>query len=260
MSAAARLSCRCSDRLISCVPSVSPTPSAMARMERRERSRLEAELRQASDKRSGTVILTAAELDGLDDPAVAHHLHPVGVRRGPGVVGGQDRGLPLVDAARPDQLEDIIPGVEVEVAGGLVGDDDGRLVEEGTGNRHALLLATRDLLGTVALEVAQVEVAHQVGDAIHGSRTLSGDAQWQGDVLGRGQVGDQVEELEDEADLLPAEDRPAALIHGRDVVALDQHPPGIRRFEAGEQVQERALAAAGPVSYTHLTLPTNREV
>src|SRR5258708_21184849 len=192
ISEVARLNCRCNDRLISWVPNVSPTPSAIARIERRERSLLEAELRQASDKRSGTMILAAAELDGLEDPAVPHHQHPVGVSRGASVMGGKDRRLSLVDAMGPDQLEDVVPGIEVKVACGLVGDHDRRLIQQRPGDRHALLLAAGDLLRSMALEVPEVEVAHQVGDAVHRARTLTRDSERQGYGLGRRQVGYQV--------------------------------------------------------------------
>src|SRR6202171_5883365 len=201
-SEAARPSCCPSDRLISWVPRISPTPSPMARMERSERSGLETELRQARDKRSGIVVLPAAELEGFDDPSVAHHQDSIGVGGGVRVMGCQDGGLPLLVAARPDQLEDVVPGIEVQVSGGLISHDDRRLVQPPPGEPHALLLAARDLLRPMTLEVAQVEVPHQVGDPVEMAGALPGDAKRQRNVLGDGQGGNQVEELEDEPDVL----------------------------------------------------------
>src|ERR1700682_3579468 len=223
-SEAARPSCCPSDRLISWVPRISPTPSPMARMERSERSGLETELRQARDKRSGIVVLPAAELEGFDDPSVPHHQHSVGIGRGMRGMGCEDGGLSLLGAASTDQLEDVVPGVEVQVAGGLISHDDGGPVKQGPGDRNPLLLAPRDLLWPVTLEVAQVEVAHQVGDPVEVAGALPGDAKRQGDVLGDGEVGDQVEELENEPDVLAPVYGAMPLVHGGNVVAGDQPP------------------------------------
>ena len=53
-----------------------------------------------------------------------------------------------------------------------------------------------------------------------------------------------MEELEDEADLLPAQLRQRVLVEFGDVHIVDQHGSGRRRVQAGDQSEERRLAAA----------------
>ena len=48
-----------------------------------------------------------------------------------------------------EEGHDLIAGVGVEVAGGLVGEDDGGLVDEGAGDGDALALAAGELVGLV---------------------------------------------------------------------------------------------------------------
>jgi hypothetical protein len=45
----------------------------------------------------------------------------------------------------PEQVEDLRAGAAVECAGRLVGEDEGRVVDESAGDRHALLLAAGKL-------------------------------------------------------------------------------------------------------------------
>ena len=75
-------------------------------------------------------------------------------------------------------------------------------------------------------------------------RRLVAQAQRQRDVLGRGQRGEEVEELEDDADVVAAERRALLVGERVHVDALDLDRSLVGRLEAAEHVQERALAAA----------------
>src|SRR3954462_6919479 len=82
------------------------------------------------------------------DLAVAQgHLAP-GVLGDVRLVGDQDHGV-----ARPvelvEELHDLLGSGRVEVAGGLVGEQDGGIVDQGAGDGHALALAARQLVGLV---------------------------------------------------------------------------------------------------------------
>src|SRR5215470_17848888 len=53
-----------------------------------------------------------------------------------------------------------------------------------------------------------------------------------------------MEELEDESDLLSAQLRQRVLVESGDVHVVDEHGSGRRRVQAGDQPEERRLAAA----------------
>jgi len=65
---------------------------------------------------------------------------PVGVEGHLPVVGDQNQGVPLpVDLL--EERHDLHPGAGVQVARGLVGQQDGRPVDQGPGDGHPLALA-----------------------------------------------------------------------------------------------------------------------
>ena len=74
---------------------------------------------------------------------------------------------------------------------------------------------------------------------------LPGDREREHDVLPRVQHREQVEELEDEADVLPAELRQVVVAERRDLGPRDLYLPGGRLVEAREDVHQRGLARAG---------------
>ncbi len=65
-----------------------------------------------------------------------------GMPRYIGVVGDQDNGDPVLLIQLLKHAENLFACQGVEVARGFVGKNQGRLVDEGPGNGHALLLAT----------------------------------------------------------------------------------------------------------------------
>jgi hypothetical protein len=64
------------------------------------------------------------------------------------------------------------------------------------------------------------------------------------DILERGRPGEQAEVLEDEADLLVAQLRPAVAVEARDVLAVEEVVAGGRVVEQTEDVHEGGLAGA----------------
>ena len=91
-----------------------------------------------------------------------------------------------------------VGGLVVEVAGGLVGDDDGRSVQEGTGYGDALLLAAGELMGHLAGFILHTYVLENFFDA---DGTLdgilpSGSLEDEGQIVFDRAVGQQLEILE----------------------------------------------------------------
>ena len=96
--------------------------------------------------------------------------------------------------------EDLAAGAGVDVAGGLVGEDDPGSAGECPGHGDPLLLAARQLGRAVAQPVAE---PNGVDDLVEPLAVGLGarKGQGQGDVLAGGEGRHQVERLEHEADL-----------------------------------------------------------
>ena len=73
---------------------------------------------------------------------------------------------------------------------------------------------------------------------------FAGQLSGQNDVLQHGQDGDEVEELEDDADVVAAEARELALAHWAKFAAGDADAAGVGPVDAAQHVEQRALAAA----------------
>src|SRR5207245_9795605 len=99
----------------------------------------------------------------------------------------------------------LVAGRGVEVARGLVGEDDRRTVHQGAGDGDALALTSGKLVGLVAHARFHADGGEGVLGALD---TLgcghSGIDKWKLDVVQSGGAGQQVEGLEDESDFLVA--------------------------------------------------------
>ena len=139
-----------------------------------------------------------------DHRAVGEEDDAVGVGGRVRVVGHHDDGL----AERADRVaqeaEHLGAGARVEVAGGLVGEDHFGTGDQRPGARDALLLPAGQLRRAVPEPVAQADgVDDRVEPRLVG--LAAGDRQRQQDVLLGAERRQQVELLEDEADLLAAQ-------------------------------------------------------
>ena len=71
-----------------------------------------------------------------------------------------------------------------------------------------------------------------------------GDLQRREDILQRRHRGDEVERLEDKAELASSERGERVFAHACDLLAVDDNPPGGRRVEPGHKAEQSGLAAA----------------
>ncbi len=156
---------------------------------------------------------------GCLELAVADPHDPAG-RIGDGVLVGDQhdratRGMQLVE-----QREQVLGGPRVEVAGRLVGEQQGGIRDQRAGNRDALLLAAGQLAGSVLDAVGEADPIEcgKRPDLPLGA-TDAGVAQRQLDVAQGGHRGQQVELLEDKPDALVAHQRELHLRHAADVGA-----------------------------------------
>ena len=139
------------------------------------------------------------------------------------------------------ELEDLLGGLVVERARGLVAKDEARILDEGATDGAALLLAA----GNLAWElVAMLPEAERAQEVLHGqgiAREVCCDL----DVLPNGEVRHEVVELEDKAQLATAVLAEVLAREGCEVASIDRDAAAVRVLEATDEVQEGRLARAG---------------
>ncbi len=186
------------------------------------------------------------------DPAVEQVDGAVGVaRRQLGVVGDHHERLPGA-VELEQQLADLLPGGGVERPGRLVGQQHRRPVDQGPRDRHPLALAAGEpaRIGVpVALDVQRREQLAHARPCLRPGHP--GQLRRQQDVVGDGQVVEQVEELEDHPDLAPAAAGHPGLAEPVDPLAGHGDRAARRPVQTGDQVQEGRLPAAGRAHHGH---------
>jgi hypothetical protein len=141
------------------------------------------------------------------------------------------------------EAEQLRTGARVECSGGLVREDDLRPAGEGAGGGDALLLAAGQLRRPVTEPIRE---ADRLDDRAHPERVglAAGDPHGELDVLGCREGREQVERLEDEADLVAPQQRQPLVVERRDLRVADVDLAACRPVEAGEHVQQRRLPGA----------------
>ena len=101
----------------------------------------------------------------FDDAAVAERNRAIGAARDLEVVGDDHHGgaEPRVEIA--DQREDVVASLGVEVAGRLVGQQDGRIDRQRARDGDPLALAARQLVGQVIQPMVELYQGQELGGA-----------------------------------------------------------------------------------------------
>jgi hypothetical protein len=179
------------------------------------------------------------------DDAVADGDDAVGVFGDVGLVGDEDDGVAL-GVEFVEEGHDLVAGLGVEVAGGLVGEDDGGLVDQGAGDGDALALAAGELVWFVHHAGAEADGFEDVfgaGGAGGGGGAVVDKGKL--DVVERGGAGEKVEGLEDEAYLFVADTGEFVVVELGDVVAVEPVFALRGGVEAADEVHQRGFAGAG---------------
>ena len=171
------------------------------------------------------------------------------MERAPGALGRvrvvrhHDDGLAVVAVERLQQVENLVAGLAIEIARGLVAQQQRRIGDDGARDADALLLAAGELTRIVLGAIGQPD------DFQRDARPLSPlrlrqlrQQQRQLDVpLGR-QHGQEVVELEDEADVLRAPLRELTAAQRAHWHAVHFDRASRRRIEAADQIEQRRFA------------------
>src|SRR5262249_40175079 len=121
-----------------------------------------------------------------------------------------------------------------------------RMVDQGAGDGHALLLATRQLTRQVVQAQRQADrLQGPLRDAPSLAAANSAKDQRQFDVAPGAARGNEVERLEDHADGTQSITGQAFAVQKRQVTALDLDAPGGRTVEPAQEVEQRGLARPG---------------
>ncbi len=73
----------------------------------------------------------------------------------------EDQGGAVFAIKREQQIGNFVPGLAIEVAGGLIGEQNGRTPIEGPGQRHPLLFAAGELRRQVVQAFAKPQLLKQ---------------------------------------------------------------------------------------------------
>ena len=179
-----------------------------------------------------------------DDLAVGEHDRTIGIGCGDGVMGDHDDGLPKFLDGSLQEAQHFGAGDGIEVAGGLVGEHQRRFGDERTRDGDALLLAARQFIRPVRETFLESQRRRQHVEPLTVG-LLTRQSQRHEDVLLGGEHRQQVEALEDEADLVAAQHGQLIVVHGGDVGTVEHDMTARGRVESGERVHERGLAGAG---------------
>ena len=154
----------------------------------------------------------------------------------------------LPDAAIEIEQEvgDALPGCRIQIARRLIREQDGRMRHEGARDRHALLLAARQLLRIVGEARRQADLRQRARPPPAAHRGAARSSSGSMTFSTRGERGNQMKRLKHEAHVLRREWRRG---HPRRAAVIStpaiEHAAGARRIESREQRQQRGFAGAG---------------
>ena len=144
-----------------------------------------------------------------------------------------------------EKAKDLLAGAAVEVSGRLVCQEQRWLGHEGSRDRHALPLATRELSRLVLHPVLQPHSGERLDRAI-AALPLAHPAVYERQlhVLQRGRPRQELEALEDESDLEIAHVRQLVVGEQADVAPGEPVTPGGRHVQAADDVHQRGFPRA----------------
>ncbi len=186
-------------------------------------------------------LVDLGRLGHLRQPASVHHGDSVRNDHRLFLVVGDDDECGAELALQFHQLE-LGLGAQLLVEGGqrFVEQQHARALDQRARQRHPLTLTAGELADAALAEALQLDQRQHLGDPL--AALAPADvllAQAEADVSLHGKMGKQSVALEHHVD------RPMVRRNIADVLAVEQDAAFARRLEAGEQAQQRGLAAAG---------------
>jgi hypothetical protein len=163
---------------------------------------------------------------------------PIAARGKARIMGNENEGGATFAMAGEQEIDNLLPGHIVEIAGRLVGDEDSGMRRQRARKGDALLFSAGELRRIVAGPVREPNSAKLLFCAIEGVRN-TGELERDGDIFKRRHRGDQVERLKDDAHMPSTETREPILIEPADIFSRNNDRPGIGPFKACHDHQQR---------------------
>ena len=157
------------------------------------------------------------------------------------------------------EVERFLARAGVEVARRLVGQQKLGRRGEGARKGHALLLATGELGRVVMPASAKAHAREQVRCTVT-CIVDTGELEREDHVLERGEVGEQLEVLEHEADATTTEACERVFVEGFEGLAVEEHAALGRAIESGEETEQRRLAATRRAEDREVVTARNDEI
>ena len=182
---------------------------------------------------------------------IAYFNDPLGMVGKLHVVGNEDDRV-TTTMQFMENIHHFLTALAVQCAGGLVRQDHVAAVDQGSGDAHPLLLASRELVRAVVASVPEPEAREYFPCPRPASFfAYTGiDCRYFG-VLGGGQVRHQVIALEDEAEILSAQ--PGQFIAGQfpGFLAVDSVAPLTGAVKAAKDIHQGRFPRAGCANDRH---------
>jgi len=151
-----------------------------------------------------------------------------------------------------EEFQDAGGVVGIEVAGGLVGKQQGRSVDQSAGHGGALHFAAAHLVReSVGAWSESDEVEHVRGTGAGLPGPVAAQEQGQLDVFQCGHGGKEIEKLEDNAEALAAVVRKAGFVGAVQIESVDGDFARGRLVESAQQVEQGAFPAAAGSGHGH---------
>ena len=196
----------------------------------------------------------------LDQPVAKMH-HGAREARHLGLVRDHQHGDSAIAVEPRQQFHDLERAFGVEIAGRLVGEQHVGVGDDGARDRDALLLAARQLGGRVARPIDQPDLIEgREGGGPPRAFVIAAIEQGQLDILECGGARQQVEPLEDEAQIAPSQQRALVAAEALDMMASEQEAAGGRHVEAAEDVHRRRFARSRRAHHGHEVARSDIEI
>ena len=146
------------------------------------------------------------------------------------------------------EVSDLFTGLAIERSGGLISEDEARLVDEGSGHGDALLFSSRKSGGKMGEAVAEADALKKGFGAGAGLAFLfipAAGKPWDEDVLKNGELGKEIVLLEDEAELTIAELGGFFFAERADVFTTYRDLAGSGREHRTDDIEKGRFSTAG---------------